>query len=354
MLKLLNSLKQENQRLSPTTVSISNNYDILSLSTTRRRSFSVHYSLFVVFLSLCYVLFSNSVVVTATETVPDISGESSPNTPTSGSRTSSPASRIRHDSTGYYIACTKDKGYTYKPNPSYLASESKLAHKLLDGMCGIEIGPSACNPFNLNTIEVGLSAENHLSEFTYYSTNQVRECGDYAKVDYSSDAADLWMFPSSSSDFVLHSHVWEHLPNPLRALEEWVRVTKHGGVIFVIVPHPCASPLDCGRPPTTIQDLLDYYQVNANMSSFDFPERYEKYNGHLHVFNHELLLDIMLWFNQVYSDVLHVNLILNTFLMEDDKVGNGYHISWVVNKMESRQLSDIYYGRYCHPHCCSK
>lgn len=254
--------------------------------------------------------------------------------------------------TGSYLACSTDKGYKYKENPSFFGADSPLAHRLLDGMCGIEIGPSACNPFNLNTIEVGLTAETNLTEFTYYSNLQLNECGDYAKVDYGiNDAADLSIFATSSTDFVLHSHVWEHLPNPLRALEEWVRVTKHGGIIFVIVPHPCASPLDCGRPPTTIHDLLDYYHANANMSSFDFPDRYVKYNGHLHVFNHELLLEIMFWFNQQYSESANVSLILGYFMLQDDKLYNGYLISWVVNKVEERELSDVYYGRFCHPKC---
>jgi hypothetical protein len=33
--------------------------------------------------------------------------------------------------------------------------ESKLAHSLLDGLRGIEIGPSTHNPFGLNTRNVG-------------------------------------------------------------------------------------------------------------------------------------------------------------------------------------------------------
>ncbi len=260
--------------------------------------------------------------------------------------------RIRTMPNGYFLTCTKDKGYKYNPNPLHIGVDSPLAHKYLDGLCGIEIGPSACNPFNLNTIEVGITADTDAEDYNFYTNLQIDECGDYAKVDYSiSDASDLSFIGTSSTDFVLHSHVWEHVPNPLRALEEWVRVTKHGGIIFVIVPHPQASKLDIGRSATSIHDLLDYYNANANWSSFDFPERYKKYNGHLHVFNHELLLEIMFWFNQRYSDTIHVNLILSSFLLEDDKVSNGYHISWIVNKMETRDLSNIYYGRFCHPNC---
>ncbi len=97
------------------------------------------------------------------------------------------------------------------------------------------------------------------------------------------------------------------------------RVTRHGGIIFVIVPHPHASTYDIGRTTTTIHELVDYYNANANMSSFDFPERYKKYNGPLHVFNHELLLEIMVWFNQKYCNSIHVNLILNSFLMATEK-----------------------------------
>lgn len=43
--------------------------------------------------------------------------------------------------------------------PGLRYRESKLAHKLLDGLQGIEIGPSTHNPYGLQTLNVDYSDE---------------------------------------------------------------------------------------------------------------------------------------------------------------------------------------------------
>ena len=45
------------------------------------------------------------------------------------------------------------------------------------------------------------------------------------------DAMDL-LFKDSYFDFVTSFNAFEHIPNPLKALEEMIRVTKKGGVIY--------------------------------------------------------------------------------------------------------------------------
>jgi SAM-dependent methyltransferase len=44
------------------------------------------------------------------------------------------------------------------------------------------------------------------------------------------------MVPDATYDFVLASHVLEHVANPLRALQEWKRVLNPGGTVLVVVP----------------------------------------------------------------------------------------------------------------------
>ena len=44
------------------------------------------------------------------------------------------------------------------------------------------------------------------------------------------------MFKDGELDFVVASHVLEHMPDIKSALREWVRVLKVGGILAVVVP----------------------------------------------------------------------------------------------------------------------
>lgn len=205
--------------------------------------------------------------------------------------------------------------------------ESPLAHEILDGLAGLEIGPAAHNPFGLNTRAVGLTRERDAHDFDYYARMQLEMCGSVAPIDLAGDAAELPV-PAASTDFVLHSHVWEHLPNPLAALDEWVRVVKSGGFIFAIVPKRDADPLDKDRPLTQLTELVRHYRKRSTyedrVAEMKGPAR-----GHYTVFSPELLHGIGNWFNRS-----HFWWQLNEIAFEetDDKVGNGHTIVWQVRK----------------------
>jgi SAM-dependent methyltransferase len=68
------------------------------------------------------------------------------------------------------------------------------------------------------------------------------------------DATDLAGVPDARYDFVLASHVLEHIANPIKALGEWRRVLKPAGVVVVIVPER-SKTFDHRRPVTTIDHL---------------------------------------------------------------------------------------------------
>jgi SAM-dependent methyltransferase len=75
-----------------------------------------------------------------------------------------------------------------------------------------------------------------------------------ARADRLADFAD------TSLDFVLASHVLEHVAYPVAALVEWHRVLRPGGTVFLVLPDP-RSTLDEHRPRTTLEHvLLDYRQ----------------------------------------------------------------------------------------------
>jgi SAM-dependent methyltransferase len=207
--------------------------------------------------------------------------------------------------------------------------ESKLAHELLDGLEGIEIGPAAHNPFGLRTRTVGLSAENDALDYKYYEQMQRETCGAVAAIDLAADAASLPL-ADNGVDFVLHSHVWEHLPNPLRALGEWVRVVRSGGFIFAIVPKRDADPLDRPRPLTLLAEWEGHYARKIT-----YEDRILEMNGparsHYTVFSPALLHGAGDWFNRTHPAA---RLEEVAFQETDDKVGNGHAVVWRVQKLE--------------------
>lgn len=188
--------------------------------------------------------------------------------------------------------------------------DSALAHLLLDGKKGIEIGPSAHNPFHLDTVSVG-----HETKDTVYEREEVRLCGEYARLDYVCEG-DALPFPDSYFDFVICSHVLEHFLNPIKTLEEWKRVVKPYGLIFVIFPHK-ERTFDKDKHRTTVADLawrseLDFKGLSGSIApppedhyTIWIPEDAREF---CHAFNYRLLL---------LQD-------------PDDKVGNGF--TFVIQK----------------------
>lgn len=72
------------------------------------------------------------------------------------------------------------------------------------------------------------------------------------------EATDLRGIEDKSYDCVFSSHVLEHVANPLRALFEWKRVLKDGGVLLLVVPHKEAT-FDHNRQVTKLSHLIQDY-----------------------------------------------------------------------------------------------
>jgi predicted SAM-dependent methyltransferase len=79
------------------------------------------------------------------------------------------------------------------------------------------------------------------------------------KIDYTTDASNLYFADSNEYDFVCSSHLLEHLMNPIKAIEEWKRVIKPQGIIYCAVPDKRFT-FDHKRKRTTMQHILkDFY-----------------------------------------------------------------------------------------------
>jgi SAM-dependent methyltransferase len=204
--------------------------------------------------------------------------------------------------------------------------ESALAHKYLDGLQGIEIGGSAHNPFGLNTRNVDYSADMN----TVFKQAEYDLCGEKLPVDIVA-YGDHLPLDDRSVDFVISSHVIEHIFDPIKALKEWYRVTRWGGYIFTIAPITKYVPGE-KRPTTSLEELLKRHygiikedQIIAQVvKDHDgiLAEKiiegilYDTKHGHWTVWDLPL-------FEQI-CDMLNFNIVETQEI--DDKVGNGFTV----------------------------
>lgn len=134
---------------------------------------------------------------------------------------------------------------------------------------GIEIGGpsrvfSACGFFPLYPIIASLDNvtysthtiwEGELSHQREFHYNDNRQPGR----QFILDATDLHEIGDCSYDFLLSSHVLEHLANPLRGLYEWLRILKNDGLLVLVLPH-LDGTFDHLRPVTSIEHIISDYQ----------------------------------------------------------------------------------------------
>jgi ubiquinone/menaquinone biosynthesis C-methylase UbiE len=77
------------------------------------------------------------------------------------------------------------------------------------------------------------------------------------------EATDLSRIANGKYDFVISSHTIEHISNPLKALAEWKRVLKRGGVLLIVCPNK-EQTFDHRRAVTRIEHLLEDYEKNVD------------------------------------------------------------------------------------------
>jgi SAM-dependent methyltransferase len=76
------------------------------------------------------------------------------------------------------------------------------------------------------------------------------------------EACDLSIVADETYDFVIASHVLEHIANPLRAMAEWRRVLRTHGALLIIVPDRRYT-FDHKRPFTTFEHIEADYAANT-------------------------------------------------------------------------------------------
>jgi SAM-dependent methyltransferase len=128
----------------------------------------------------------------------------------------------------------------------------KLFHSYLDGLKGVEIGGAAHNDFKVDVLNVDRYPEMD----TVYKEAERELWGRARPVDIIARGHDLPL-DDNSFDFVLASHVIEHIPDPIAALEEWARVARR--YIVLVVPHRDRT-FDRDRPLTPLAELIERHE----------------------------------------------------------------------------------------------
>jgi SAM-dependent methyltransferase len=102
---------------------------------------------------------------------------------------------------------------------------------------------------------------------------------DFATLDYVMGIEDPHLIPDGSVNFVVASHVIEHIRNPLRAFEAIYRKLRPGGQFVLVVPDKNRT-FDRDRPLTTLEHLiLDYHQPDLERDKQHYREFFEKVYG---------------------------------------------------------------------------
>lgn len=186
--------------------------------------------------------------------------------------------------------------------------ESPLAHHLLDNLRGLEIGASAHNSFGLPHV-LNVDWTDDLN--TSFKHDEIAFCGYCAPVHIvaSGDALPL---KDNTVDFVISSHVIEHFYDPIKTIQEWLRVVRPGGYVYMIVPHK-ERTFDKDRPRTALAELLERHYF-PNPPAVD-------HHGHYSVWITEDFVELCRFFNWPIVAIQDV----------DDKVGNGFTI--VIQKL---------------------
>ncbi len=125
-----------------------------------------------------------------------------------------------------------------------MTHEQKISQWIGAGKIGTEIGPGASPVPGLTPPPI------YVDCFKAFGP-------DACRADFYGHACRL-PFRDHSLDYVIASHVLEHVANPVAALEEWYRVVRPGGIIYLVVPNRRSS-WDHTRELTTVEHLLEDY-----------------------------------------------------------------------------------------------
>lgn len=106
---------------------------------------------------------------------------------------------------------------------------------------------------------------------------------------YRADATDIHIIKPEEYDFVLSSNNIEHIANPLKAISEFIRILKTGGILVLVVPNKIYN-FDHRRDDTLFEHIKADYENGIKEDDL----------GHLDEIleKHDLSMDIEMTFDE--------------------------------------------------------
>lgn len=129
----------------------------------------------------------------------------------------------------------------------------RFVRSWLGDLEGVEVGGSSNNDFGLRVVNV----DRYPTDDTVYKRHERDLEGWVRPVDVVA-TGDALPFDDDSYDFVLASHVLEHIPDPISALRDWLRVARRW--VVVILPHRDRT-FDRDRDLTPVAELLHRHRT---------------------------------------------------------------------------------------------
>lgn len=161
------------------------------------------------------------------------------------------------------------------PAADRLIHREDLARRYLSGD-GIEIGAFSMPvrvPPGARVRYVDYACRAELLERYAVATTQAAGVPETDVVD---DATTLATFADGSLDFVIASHVLEHLEDPVGALRSMVRVLRPGGALFLVLPDARFS-FDAARERTTVEHVLADHEHGPERSRRQHHEEWARF-----------------------------------------------------------------------------
>ena len=172
---------------------------------------------------------------------------------------------------------------------NFIFPKSKLEKLVLDftkNRNGVEIGGPSKRTGRVIYKNASLIDNVIFSENTVWSKHDDHKYKYYknkiGKVIIN-EATNIIDIEGNIYDFVFASHILEHIANPLKALKEWLRITKNIGCLILILPEKSLC-FDHKRDISSFDIILSQYEKNVGENNLStLPEILE---------NHDLEMDL--------------------------------------------------------------
>lgn len=162
-----------------------------------------------------------------------------------------------------------ERGGTGVAGAHGLLNRIVIAERFLSGS-GIEIG-ALQNPLKLPR-QAKVKYVDRMSKEDLWTHYPELRGQNLVEVDVIDDGERLLTFADGELDFIVANHFLEHCQDPIQTLENFLRVLRPGGVIYLAVPNKRFS-FDKDRASTTLEHLIEDHQRGPDTSRrFHFEE----------------------------------------------------------------------------------